>query len=157
MKEGKRQKVDEEDFKEIIVEILPEEKEFTQEELEDIKKRLRDLGQPIKLFGENNTQTYKRLVKFEQDDLTKYIKEQEAKNDEDGEYDDNLTDFQKQLKVKHDSKKPIDLQIGDVKVEDVIEIRYTKHTSYPDYKKFEKELKSKERKEKWNTILKWIK
>lgn len=155
--ENKRQKTDEEEFKEITVEILPEERNFTPEEIEDIKKRLRDIGQPIKYFGENNTQAYNRLIKFEQDDLAKYIKEQETNNNEDKEFDAQMTNFQKVLKTKHAAKKPIDLEIGTVKTEDVIEIRHTKHSVYPDYKKYEKELKQMERKDKCNTILKWIK
>lgn len=157
MQKTEEEPAPEEEAKETQPKQKEEEKTFTEEELENIRNRLRALKQPIKIFGETNTDTFNRLVKLEQDDIADTTKGQEHNIYNQKELTVNLTEFQQELKKKLETKKLIDLEIGNQKVEDVIEIRHTKHSVYPDYKKFEKECKNKERKEKCTTILKWIK
>lgn len=56
--------------------------------------------------------------------------------------------FQQSLKDKLATKKPIELEIGTEKPEEVIGIRVTKNGSHLDYKKFEKDCKELPRKDK---------
>lgn len=134
-----------------------EETKIDAEKLLKIKNTLRKSKHPIKLFGESDYQAYVRLCNIAKDDKSDIMKKADQTLFNYNERHTNLTDFQRSLKEKLKDKKPIDLPIGDKKVDDLVETRQTKHSSYPDFKKFEKECKSIGVKEKCETVLKWLK
>ena len=128
-----------------------EQKKFTPEEMVGIRNRLRKLKHPIRLFDESDSEAFHRLCAIEQGDPTAAPKVSGAKATA------WLPDLQQPLKDKLQNKKPINLEIGGEKAEDVIGLRTTKNGSHLDYSKFEKECKSIPRQTKWTLILKWIK
>lgn len=134
---------------------IEEEKKMSEDEIVNIRSRLRKLREPIKLFGESPFQAYQRLWAIEQDDTAGIVEGQETFDAKKGELKKNI--FQQSLIDKLANKKAIDLEIGGEAAEEVIGLRTTKNGSYLDFKKFEKECRGVGRKEKCMLILKWIK
>lgn len=100
-----------------------EEKSFTNEEMIEIRNKLRSMMQPIKLFGESNFETFKRLQIIEELGPDALVKNKPTPSPEDCEY---MTKFQRDLKEKLAQKPYIDIEIGKQKPEELIESRVCK-------------------------------